>query len=125
MVGFTRYSDALYLPTADIGDVAQARIGFLFQDSSRTDQTFDLTQASWTDPAQQGFFFFFLPSAQRDWSLFAGKVRTLFGETAQAQFAWIVESGTGAGLTLSAATLIQVTNQGTANPSPTAPFSFA
>ncbi|CAN5688402.1 hypothetical protein BH11PSE6_BH11PSE6_04310 [soil metagenome] len=125
MVGFTRYDNALYLPTADIGDVAQARIGFLFQDATRTDPTFDLTQASWTDPAQQGYFFFFLPSAQRDWSLFAGKVRTLFGQTAQAQFAWISEQGTGSSLTLTAATLIQVTNQGTASPSPSGPFSFA
>ncbi len=125
MVGFTRYDNALYLPTADIGNVAQARIGFLFQDSARTDQTFELNQASWTDPAQQGFFFFFLPSAVRDWSQFAANVRTLFGQTAEAQFAWIVEQGSGSSVTLSAATLIQVNNQGTANPSPSAAFTFA
>lgn len=124
MVQFNLYADGIYLPEADIGDVSKARIGFLFQDSKRTDPTFDLTQGSWTDPAQQGYFFFFLPSSQRDWGQFASKVRALFDETAEAQFAWIVEEGTGPTLTLSAATLIQVTNQGTASPSPSQAFSF-
>ncbi|OYY91519.1 MAG: hypothetical protein B7Y45_02885 [Sphingomonas sp. 28-66-16] len=124
MVAFTRYDDALYLPAADIGNVAQARIGFLFQDGARTDPTFDLTQATWTDPDQQGYFFFFVPAAGRDWAAFATKVRGLFGETASAQFAWIAEQGSGAATTVSAVSLIQVTNQGTAGPSPSQPFSF-
>lgn len=125
MVGFALYDKALYLPAADIADPAQARIGFLFQDSTRTDATFELSQVSWSDPAQQGYFFFFVPSSTRDWVQFAANVRTFFQATAQAQFAWIEEAGAGSSATVSAATLIQVANQGSPNPSPAQTFSFA
>ncbi|WP_294330368.1 hypothetical protein [uncultured Sphingomonas sp.] len=125
MVGFTLYNNALYLPTADIGDVSQARIGFLFQDAARADPGFELNQQSWTDPTQQGLFFFFPPSAKRDWASFASQVRALFGANKGAQFAWVTETVSGTSTRVSATTLIFVNNQGTQPPSPQQAFSFA
>jgi hypothetical protein len=112
MVVFERSTGGLYLTQADITNPAAARVGFLFQDSSLTDPTFELTPESWANPAQQGYFAFFSPSATRDWSSFATAVRTAFAAVQGAQFAWFDESS-GAPV---ATTVLVVSGQGTSNP---------
>jgi large repetitive protein len=120
MVAFALYKSGVYLAAGDLAHPRKACVGFLFQDAARTDPTFVLSQASWTDPAQQGFFVFFVPSDNRDWALFATNVRALFAQTQTAQFAWVVETGP----TVSAAELILVANQGTPTPSVAQAFSL-
>ncbi|MGA3372743.1 MAG: hypothetical protein ABSC48_13385 [Terracidiphilus sp.] len=121
MVVFERSTGGLYLTQADITNPAAARVGFLFQDSSLTSHSFELTPESWADPALQGYFAFFSPSATRDWSSFATAVRAAFVAVQGAQFAWFDES-TGAPL---AATVVVVNGQGTSNPTLGATAAFS
>ncbi|HYW09012.1 MAG TPA: hypothetical protein VE913_18780, partial [Longimicrobium sp.] len=105
---FQRYENGLYLTQAGVADPTAARVGFLFQDATRTDPTFELSRATWTDAANQGYFAFFAPSATRDWRGFAAALRTQFAGNAPAQFGWFPESG--------APTLVMVASQGTPAP---------
>ncbi|HET7234001.1 MAG TPA: hypothetical protein VFJ16_28575 [Longimicrobium sp.] len=111
MITFKRQQSGLYLTAAGDADPSQARVGFLFQDASRTDATFELTQENWTKPELQGYFAFFAP-ATRDWNAFAARLREVFAGTPPSQFGWF----TGEGADAAAATLILVANQGTATP---------
>ncbi len=121
MLTFARFQGGLYLAEADLNDPPRARVGFLFQDSTRTDSPFVLSQNSWTDPQQQGYFVFFTPSSTRDWVQFASDARSLFEKTERAQFGWLAEDGAS----LSAMTLVLVANQGTSTPSVAQPFSLS
>ncbi|MGD0831264.1 MAG: hypothetical protein ABR907_09995 [Terracidiphilus sp.] len=121
MVVFERSTGGLYLTQADITNPAAARVGFLFQDSNLTDPSFELTPASWANPALQGYFAFFSPSATRDWSSFATAVRAAFVAVQGAQFAWFDESS-GAPV---ANTVVVVSGQGTSNPTLGATAAFA
>lgn len=112
MITFQRFQGGLYLTPAGLADPAAARVGFLFQDANRTDPAFELSQESWTDPASQGYFAFFTPSATRDWTGFAGAVRALFVGSAPAQFGWFSGDGSDAAATA----VINVASQGTPQP---------
>ncbi|WP_420130415.1 hypothetical protein [Longimicrobium sp.] len=111
MITFQLYQGGLYLTPAGIANPAQARVGFLFQDG-RTDPTYTLSATSWTDPAQQGYFAFFTPSATRDWTAFAGAVRNAFTANQGTQFGWF----TGTGADAAAVSLVPVTDPGTPSP---------
>jgi len=93
MLTFQNFKSGLYLLAADISNPSQARVGFLFQDASRKDPTFELSAQSWSDPNSQGYFAFFVPSSTRDWDSFAQAVRPLFSGTSFAQFGWFSEGG--------------------------------
>ncbi len=109
MINFKLFKSGLYLSSAD---PSKACVAFLFQDAGRTDPTFQLSQATWTDPSQQGYFAFFVPSATRDWDAFASAVRGLFQGTPSAQFGWFQESGPK----VTANTLVLTGGQGTSSP---------
>ncbi|MGH6847569.1 MAG: hypothetical protein ACREC0_09060 [Methylocella sp.] len=121
MITFASFKGGLYLAERDLNDPSQARVGFLFQDSARTDSPFVLSQKSWTDPQQQGYFVFFKPSFTRDWVRFAADARASFAKTQGAQFGWLA----GDGANLSAVTFVLVANQGTVTPSVAQAFSLA
>ena len=109
MINFKLFKNGLYLSSAD---PSKACVAFLFQDAARTDPTFQLSQSTWTDPNQQGYFAFFVPSATRDWDAFATAVRGLFQGTQGAQFGWFQESGPN----VTANTLVLTGGQGTSSP---------
>ena len=108
MITFQLFKNGLYLST----DPALARVGFLFQDASRTDPTFTFSSSEWTSPQNQGYFAFFEPSATRDWDTYGGQVRTAFQQNQGAQLGWFSDSPQGATLVSS----IQVSGQGTSSP---------
>ncbi len=120
MITFKLFQNGLYLSETGISDPSKARVGFLFQDASRPDPTFELSQGTWTDPNQQGYFACFVPSATRDWATFATTVRGLFTQTALSQFGWFAESGAN----VTAVTLVLVGGQGTSSPFVQSPFSL-
>ena len=120
MITFKLFQNGLYLSEAGISEPSKARVGFLFQDASRTDPTFELSQGTWTDPNQQGYVAFFVPSTTRDWAAFAATVRSLFTQTALSQFGWFAESGAN----VTAVTLVLVGGQGTSAPFVQSPFSL-
>ncbi|HMB93731.1 MAG TPA: hypothetical protein VKP65_22960, partial [Rhodothermales bacterium] len=113
MMKFKLFKNTLYLYEAQFDDPSQARVGFLFQNATRTDSEFDLTQETWASANNKGFFAFFEPSATRDWSSFANQVRALFEGNKASQFGWFAESETGE---VSAITLVFVGAQGTGEP---------
>ncbi len=120
MIKFQLYKSGLYLTETDINDPSKARIGFMFQSASGNPTTFELSQQTWIDPNQQGYFAFFVPSATRDWDSFSASVRNLFSGTFGAQFGWFSESGGN----VTAETLFLVGNQGTSTPRIQSPASF-
>jgi len=117
VVTFKLYSGGLYLPEADLNNPAQARVGFMFQDTARTDSEFQLTTESYPNCA--GLFLFFVPSATRNWSSFAASVRNLFAQNQGSQFGWFAESAGN----VSIVTIILVSGQGGA-PYVSTPFTF-
>lgn len=120
MIIYKLYKDGLYLNESVYDDPSMARVGFMFQDGSRTDDTFELNQESWTDPDSQGYFAFFVPSKTRNWDSFGSELRKIFESTQTSQFGWFSESED----TVKAGTLVLVSGQGTASPSVQSPFSF-
>lgn len=91
MITFQKYQGGLYLTPAGIADPSSARVAFLFQDAGRTDDSYELSQATWDNPnTPPGYFAFFVPGT-RDWSAFGGAVRGLFSEGIQ--FGWVSEAG--------------------------------
>jgi len=114
MIEFKRQPSGLYLADPP----ASARVAFLFQDASRTDPTFSLTAASWTDPNSLGFIAFFVKSGARDWNAFAAAVRSAFTSQPGTQIGWFPEP-----LTISPV-LVNVSGQGTASPMLAQPLSL-
>ncbi|QAY75870.1 hypothetical protein [Sphingosinicella sp. BN140058] len=84
MVTFSRQPSGVYLAAAP--DLA--RIAFLFKDAQRQDPSFDLSQASWLQLNDAGYFAFFAPSATRDWDGFAATARAAFAANYQSQLGW-------------------------------------
>lgn len=115
MIAFKRDSSGLYLADTP----ASARVAFLFREASRTDPTFDLTAASWTDSTSLGYIAFFNPSTTRDWQTFASGIRAAFAANAGTQIGWFPEP-----LSI-APTLVAVTGQGTSSPTVSQSFSLA
>ena len=80
------------------GDAATANAGFLFaQDPATLPGTFTLSSTSFTDPNQQGYFAFFTPGVETNWSAFASQLRSQF-QSASSNFGWF--TGTGANATI-------------------------
>jgi hypothetical protein len=90
-VQFSLYQSGLYLAAGP----SVATVAFLFSDSTRTDPTFTLSQSSWTDPAQQGYFAFFAPGTMGDPGQFSAALRAAF-TSGGAQFGWFTGSGSSA-----------------------------
>ncbi|HTI03459.1 MAG TPA: hypothetical protein VL752_21140, partial [Acidisoma sp.] len=109
MIAFSRFRDGLYLTAPSLADPSRAGIAFLFKDAARGDPTYTLSAESWADPAQQGFFASFVPSATRDWTSFAASLRSSFGNQQDAQIGWFAESGA----TVTAVSLIAIDHSAT------------
>ncbi len=108
----------LYL--ASTTDRAHARVAFLFQDTTQTPPSFQLTEKSWISPNTLGFFAFFVPdpSNKRDWKAFAAGVRSAFEKNKPAQLGWFPEP-----LGTPQPTLVLVSGQGSAAPALSQVFS--
>ncbi len=89
MLLFKRDPSGLYLST----DQNDARVAFLFQDSTQTPPTFQLTGQSWADPNSAGYLAFFAPSSTRVWNTFAAGVRAAFAQNDNSgpQIGWFPE----------------------------------
>jgi len=111
MITFQRFENGLYLTQADIANPAAARVGFFFQNQSRTDSTFEFSSAAWTNPADLGYFAFFTPSETRDWNAFASGAFGIFQAASGSQFGWFTDNN-GA---VTGESLILVGNQGSSS----------
>ena len=120
MITFQPYKSGLYLPQEELSSPGTARVGFMFQDSGRTDSSYDFTSAEWTSGSNQGFFAFFAPSTTRDWDTFATQARALFQQNEGAQLGWFTEDGS-----VQAATLILVNRDTPGEPVAESAFSFS
>lgn len=125
MLTFKLFQAGLYLTEADAANPSAARVGFLFQDSSRTDPTFELNSASWADPNSQGFFCYFVPASslnwQRPWATFAANMRSAFVGIPGSQFAFFTDDSSGA---VNPVTVLLVNGQGTSSPTLEGTVSF-
>ena len=126
MLTFKLFQSGLYLTEADVANPSTARVGFLFQDSKRTDPTFELNPTSWADKNSQGYFCFFAPASslawQRPWGTFAANIRKAFVASAGSQFAFFTDDSTGA---VNAATTLLISGQGTSSPTLDGTATFA
>jgi hypothetical protein len=120
VITFKLYKNGLYLTEGSFSDPSQARVGFLFQDPSRSDASFDFSSTAWTSPTDQGYFAFFAPSATRDWDSFATGVRQAFAGTQNSQLGWFEEVESA----VKAVTLVTIGDQGTAAPYVSTAFSL-